>query len=539
MKVLIVDDEKHVRNTIRMLADWPALKVDVILEAENGADAIELIQTERPQVVITDIMMPLKNGLDLMGWMNAHAGDCKKMVISGYNDFEYARQTIKHGGIDYLLKPIVPHQLQEALKKAVDAWNEEERRRRHELTRNQEVSKLQDVYRDKLLSGLILEAGGHSGEIDGLLERYPELRRTQSCRVAVLSFEFMERSVREKYGSDRDRLVSELIEICSRALHPAGHGTAFRNLNGKHEIGMLLWGDLERTEGTISRIHQDIVRRLHARFDIGIGLELPFPGGLQDSCLQARRALRQRNLLDPDNRLHMYRQETGLKLGTLRFGEHEEPIGLALRSGRSEQLDQALHEWFDALAQLETITLQQLELWQDEFTVRLIRWTEEFLPDASSVPEQLPPDVLEWQSFPMDDLGRFSLALFQGQVSRSLAALQRMFQTRKAQSGHTMHDIARYIQLNYQKNITLQDISAQFHLNREYISRKFKLELKENVIDYLNRVRIEKAKVLLLNPHVKVSEAARLVGYQDEKYFSRVFKKLEGQSPKEFRVLEE
>ncbi|UQZ85418.1 putative response regulatory protein [Paenibacillus konkukensis] len=534
MKVLIVDDETHVRSTIRMLADWNALQVDDILEADNGAEAVRLIMAEQPQVVLTDIMMPLRNGLELMEWMDSHAPTCKKIVISGYSDFEYVRQTMKYGGTDYLLKPIVPSQLQEAMQRAVDAWREEERKRRQDHTYSQEAEALKDLRRDKLLSNLMVEPGGYAGDVAALPELYPALRRASACRAAVLRFEFMERNIRERYGSDKGALVFALIGICNDTLHAARMGTAFRNLNSKHEIGMLLWESLEQTEAVVSGISREIARRLQTCFDIGIGLALPFPDGLQEAYSQARKALLQRNLLDRRTRLHTFRREAEMRLGTLRFGEFEEKISLALKSGRSGQLAGALQEWFNELNRMETISLQQLELWQNEFNVLMVRWTEAFFQEGESGPE-LPPESIQFRSIPIDDEGTFSLVLFQERVSNHLHALLETFLIMKAQSGHTMHDIAKYIQANYQKNITLQDISAQFHLNREYISRKFKMELKENVIDYLNRVRIDKAKMLLLNPHVKIAEAARQVGYQDEKYFSRVFKKWEGLSPKEFR----
>nr|WP_223292455.1 AraC family transcriptional regulator [Salipaludibacillus neizhouensis] len=98
-----------------------------------------------------------------------------------------------------------------------------------------------------------------------------------------------------------------------------------------------------------------------------------------------------------------------------------------------------------------------------------------------------------------------------------------------------MQLIEEYVRNNYQKNIKLQEIAERFFLSREYISRKFKREYQETITDYVTRIRIEKAKELLENPYLKIYDVAEAVGYQNDKYFIKVFKKIEGQTPSEFR----
>ncbi|TDF99472.1 response regulator [Paenibacillus piri] len=538
MKVLIVDDEKHVRNSVRMLVDWQALNIEAVLEAGNGLEAVRLIEEERPQLVITDIMMPLKSGVELMEWLNACYPDCKKIVISGHNDFEFVRQTMKYGGTDYLLKPIVQKQLQDAIKKAIDSWTEADQNRMHVQSQTMEFNQLKTIYRDKLISNSIIEPVGYSSELALLIKEFPGLQQVKSCRVALLRFEYMERSLREKFVSDRGLLVFSLINICNEIVQAADCGIAFRNLNSKYEIGLLLWDRLEEAEAMMAEINRGIEAALKARFDIGIGIEMPFPHSLKEAYKQAQKALRQRNLLDRVNRIQVYRPVSSMIIGTLRFSEFEQHVSLAMISGRIGQIEAALQEWFNLLDRMETITTDQLDLWLDEFTVLQARWIEEIKEHVHE-----PGAGMELSSahtrfvIPVDDEGHFSLSLFRQKLTHHLNELMRVLVSQRVQYSHSMNEIAKYIQLNYAENITLGHISDKFHLNREYISRKFKQELHENVIDFLNRVRIEKSKVLLLNPQMRISEVASKVGNQDEKYFSRVFKKLEGRSPKDYRVL--
>lgn len=98
-----------------------------------------------------------------------------------------------------------------------------------------------------------------------------------------------------------------------------------------------------------------------------------------------------------------------------------------------------------------------------------------------------------------------------------------------------MQEIALYLQNNYNREITLQEISDQFYLNRDYISRRFKQEFDETIVNFISKIRIDKAKKLLIQADMSIATIAQTVGYEDEKYFSRVFKKYVNMTPKEFR----
>ncbi|MEB9892173.1 helix-turn-helix domain-containing protein, partial [Bacillus cereus] len=119
-----------------------------------------------------------------------------------------------------------------------------------------------------------------------------------------------------------------------------------------------------------------------------------------------------------------------------------------------------------------------------------------------------------------------------------LEALQRLSDALSARQGREQHiifDIARYVEQHYNEDLSLQDMAERFYVSREYISRKFKQQFGINLSDYWTGIRIEKAKRLLLNPHLRIAQVGEMVGYQDEKYFSKVFKKVEGVSPNLYR----
>jgi len=119
MKILIVDDEQHVRECIDLLADWKALGIESVCMAESGFAAIACMEKEMPDIIITDIMMPGMDGVNLMDWISRNHPSVKIIVISGFSNFEFARQAVHYGAVDYLLKPIDAELLDETLRKAV------------------------------------------------------------------------------------------------------------------------------------------------------------------------------------------------------------------------------------------------------------------------------------------------------------------------------------------------------------------------------------------------------------------------------------
>jgi two-component system response regulator YesN len=134
-----------------------------------------------------------------------------------------------------------------------------------------------------------------------------------------------------------------------------------------------------------------------------------------------------------------------------------------------------------------------------------------------------------------DEQGLLSLSKWKQQLILGFHQLSQLLLQHQHKENKVIYEICSYIEKHYQENLTLQHISNQFFISREYISRKFKQEFKVNFSDYMSRIRIEKSKLLLLNPHLRIAKIAEEVGYPDVKYFSKVFKKIVGVSPNQFR----
>lgn len=119
-KVLVVDDEDHVRETIKVIVEWKEIGISEIMEASDGLAAYEAIIKEQPDLVIADMKMPYMDGVELLRKCAGNGSNTKYIIVSGYDDFEYTRQAIRSGIVDYILKPINPKELNEAVKRAIE-----------------------------------------------------------------------------------------------------------------------------------------------------------------------------------------------------------------------------------------------------------------------------------------------------------------------------------------------------------------------------------------------------------------------------------
>lgn len=531
MKVLIADDEKHVRDAIKMLADWDEHGVTGILEASDGQAAVELIAEESPQIVMTDMRMPRMDGTKLLEWIKDNRPDVKTIVISGYDDFELVRHTIRSGGLDYILKPVDPDALNEALEKAVEAVRKEALQDRLSTRQNMELNRMRPHYADKLLTDLIGGPGGKEELARQLRDEFGLPDSAGSCRAAVISAAQLDHEVLDKFGQMPELLYFTLINICNEVLMSGQKGIAFHHLGRPEEIVMLLWDETMPHQADLENIRQGIDLTLHRQVHIGAGSCLPFPQGTAASYQEARLALWRRNALSGSGWLHA---DAPQPPKPLRLSSHEESFRLAALSGSAEKIGAAVDAWMSRVGELGAVTPEQLEQWNAEWDWMLKQWM-----DHNDSPSQDGPEkdaLLELpRSLPLDPQGRLSFPLWKAQYEGRLTAASRMLTQRHSRENHIIYDIAAYLENHYAEDISLQDMAARFFLSREYISRRFKQEFGVNISDFLAGVRIEKAKLLLLNPQLRIAQVAEMVGYQDEKYFSKVFKKQEGQTPNEYR----
>lgn len=541
MKALIVDDEARVRKAVRLLVDWDAHQIREILEAGNGNEAIEVIREHKPALVIMDMMMESGSGIELMTWVNEFAGNTKFIVVSGHNDFDFVRQTVRHGGIDYILKPIEAEAINTAVSKAVAAWRSEEEERSHRQRQSIRLNEIKPIYGERLLSALIDDPVTSETSLRRLISEGVLPGNVKSSRLILVQTDSGNNPLLKRFGGDSELLYYAIVNICNDFLQPQTKGIAFRYWGGPPEIALLLWDVQESVLELVSRINQGIFRTLQFRMHFGISTVDSLPSQLAQQRTEAAEALLRRNLLRHEDYCHFLppageQDGTGGAARLPIFADVQEDWKMAVISGNNEALCAAAQHWIDELSRGGIVTPDMLGSWKADallFRSRLVRealggQADSALAELELADRHNPAPYANGYSFSLFAWRDWSFALMQ-RLSQELSA-------RQIKERNPLTEIVKYIEQNYQSDLSLQEVAGKFFVSREYISRKFKQEYGINFSDYIVSVRIEKAKLLLQNPNLKLSQIAEMVGFHDVKYFSKVFKKQAGTSPKDYRT---
>ena len=536
MRALIVDDEARVRKAVRLLVDWERHGIDEIEEAESGTEAIERIRTMKPAIVIMDMMMEAGNGLELMAWVSEFAVSVKFIVVSGHDDFDFVRNTVRHGGIDYILKPIDPEAINAAVSQAVTSWNQEDQERHVHQQQNMQLNEFKPIYGERLLSSLIdepmtAEASLRRLRLEGVI---PE--SVVSGRLLLIQMDTGDGPLFKRFGNDSDLLHYAIVNICNEFMENGKRGVAFRYWGAPAEIAIIVWECPEAAIELIVDINQGIYRTLQRRVHLGIGNTGPLPQSLPVQYAEADAALRHRNLLKPEDYVHSNDTDITSSKGSLgSFANMSVDWKTSVMSGQPAQLQATSKRWIDELSRSGIVTPEMLSLWKADallFRSQLLR--ENVGDDAENAIGALERfDVLH--PAPFTNGYSFSLFAWRDWSYEFMLRLSKELLSWQGSEFKKMSQIVKYIEKHYMADLSLQEVAQHFSVSREYISRKFKQEQGINFSDYIAKYRIDRAKLLLENPHFKISQISEMVGFRDVKYFSKVFKKQEGMTPQSYR----
>lgn len=546
MKALIVDDEARVRKAIRLLVDWESHQIGEILEAGGGYEAIEMIRAEKPALVIMDMMMDSGSGIELMTWVDEYSGSTKFIVVSGHNDFEFVRHTVRHGGIDYILKPIEAEAINAAVAKAVASWREEEAERGHLARQSIRLNEIKPIYGERLLTALIddpvvAESTQRRLMAEGVL---PPV--VPAARLVLVQTDGGASPLLKRFRGDSELLYYAIVNICNEFLQPEGKGIAFRYWGGPPEIALLLFESRETVTDLLGRINEGLYHTLQHRMHFGISEPGQLPGTLPRQRAEAAEALRRRNLLRHEDYCHfpqgsgdggwiaagLYRSEAA---PALTFAKVQEDWRLAVLSGNDETMAAAAEYWTQELSRGGLVTPEMLEVWKADALLLRSRLVREAFGDEAGAALDALEQADRRNPAPAPGGSSFSLFAWRDWSLTLMADLAETLASKKVKERNPMAEILQYIEQNYAADLSLQEVAGKFFVSREYVSRKFKQAFGINFSDYIVSVRIEKAKLLLQSPNLKLAEISEMVGFHDVKYFSKVFKKLTGLTPKDFR----
>jgi len=514
-RVAIVDDEPVIRFGIKASVDWGRENIGLAGDFANGSEAWRVIGEDPVDILITDIKMPVMDGLELTRKTLERHPRTKVILVSSYNDFEYVRQGLQLGVVDYLLKPTLePEGLLELVRRCLRLIEDE---RQHDQDR--QLIRLTRRSNDrKKLESLVRKALAHGESPEPTAGALPEWLENgyAACTALIDGL----RETEERFGSLHAAvLLEEMHDLFDKAVED---GVAFQAGSGTLAFAFA------RTPGSGTG-PAETVRRLRSlwRDRLGVAVTVGYAVGRGTEGL---RPAFQESAGSAERRFFEGSGEYGPAEARLDAGDRApapavrllRELKAAVLARDAEAADGAVRAWIARWASSrpspETVRREAFEIvtamfLNEQETIVLLEGFEELK-----------------RSETLAGLVKLLLAQIKG-YRAAYAAGSHTYSGNKQLIDKAVSYIARH----YAGEITLQQLADHVHMSKNYFCLQFKHHTGYNFIDYLIRLRIGKAKELIGDPGLKIYEVAEKAGFNDVKYFSKLFKKTTGSSPIEYR----
>ena len=535
-KVLIVDDEPIIRKGLRNIINWKNFGCEVVAEAGDGLDGLELIRKHKPDIIITDIKMPETDGLSMIKQMKEDVPDSKIIILTGHRDFDYVHEALKLGVTDFLLKPSRIEELTSAISRAVKELKFQNQRSEEFDKLSQLFTQNISVLREKLLYDIIYEINTNRDDIKEKLELF----QTRQGDFRML---LVQNDAEESDGSDisqYDRhlyqfgIINTFIEIFSDkfdVLHVTLDtvGIAF--------IVMPREGVEDELAETINKKCTYLQEIINNCFGFTVTIAISSEGSdfteLPQKFGECRAALEHKFYLG--NNSIIYHSDVNT---FFRYDDHsmleklEKALLEGIKSGNETAVEGRLKDIYSYIRNIDPSQKEFIKnfYWNTITSINNIRLSLMSSEDGRKV------EYTELSGLYglIEKCGNADeLHTLLEESARSVVSKVNNYNNKSIKL--ILRKAVEYLQTHYHEPITLNEVAEHTFVSTYYISRMFKKEMGKNFVDYLNELRIEKAKELLKDVRYKTYEVAEKVGIPDAHYFSRLFKKYVGMTPTEYR----
>jgi len=545
LKIFLAEDEVVVRETIKRMIPWEELGFELVGEAADGEMALPLLIRQQPDLLITDIKMPFMDGLTLARLAKKEIPGLKVVILSGYDDFNYAKQAIGIGVEDYLLKPITKNALIERLSEIRSRYEHEKTQKEYYEKFQREMQAYEKNNSRDFFEALV------GGSMD-MMEVYKRAEKLGLDIVAeaynVLIFTM---NCDEDFSGQRDEYSSweaESLELLENFF--AGHSSAMLFRSNIFSYGVLLKGQRETIEEN-TRACVDEIRKILSRQDgrrewfLAVGQSVDRLSQIQKSYHTASRAFSQRYLYD-ENILYYDEMETMEHPGGQAETEDNaylqkvdvnalNPAILQkfLSNGLQEETENFVKDYFYAIGQepMESLVFRNYVILNVRFSV-------------ISFIKGLGCDTNEMESADTEEVLAESGKNMESAIAYAKKMISQAIEIRDQNSGNKNRSILKtavdFIDSHYMdEEISLNTVANVANVSSNHFSALFSQNMGQTFIEYLTSLRMNKAKELLRCTGMRSSEIAGEIGYKDAHYFSYLFKKTQGMTPSDYRKARE
>ncbi len=489
-KILIIEDEVYARKSMKKQIELLLSDKNIeILEASNGMQGLEMVQENHPELVFTDIRMPIMDGLDFLKEVKKNNAEVKVVMISAYADFEYAKKALRYGAEEYLLKPIDEQELRECIGKFEQLKQQVQEHKIYVSEDGLAKYIKKNIFSDTFVKDFVNQ---------NMFRKIFNVFQVMICRF-------------EK----NDEPGAETLYKIVREAHPEVF-TGFRII----EIQKGSYAIIIHVDGQSIFFQKNMVRILEKQgwnVSIGVSLESDCVEMLHLAYQQAADALECRifyedNLLyyqdvmsEHDRSYHISEMQTGF-------------LKMAMEKKNFEKVKTVLQEIYGEIVKQKYISAKSLELFLTQITV-IFRQTSDEKSNCHF-------ELMDYKSL--------------NEMKKDIEDKAKLICTKEeehsATGENTVQIMKEYVKTNFGGDITVKTLAEKvFFMNPAYLSHLFKEKVGESFSTYLCKVRMEKARSFLENSQYSITEIATITGYNDTSQFIRIFKREFGVTPKKYR----
>lgn len=538
LKMVVADDDVLVLETIGGMFEWETFGIQIVGFAKDGEEALRLCEVHQPHILLTDIKMPLISGLEVAMALREQQKDIRIMIISGVQDFDFARTALEIKVEGYILKPIQVDEVSRVIRKVVGSIQLDLNKEQMLSGMRRQIQEHHSQMRDIFLRNLIEGNYTCEKEVEDKLTYFGiDWKIDRQAVVAVLTIDHYAETVRDKGELDKQLLSFAVIKVAGDVLENYGNGYAV--MLSENRFALLLDGKRQRSVSHID-IGREVVDNLQSLLSIsasmGIGnaadtlLELGY--SYENACQVVSQKfyrgtgviLAAEDILCEGDYERIEYSSWFAKLFTLRS-----TLLTELKHGDSDRLQQCLTQLFDLLSQKKVFGTEYVRSMCTELAASVCHLFYDL--DFEKSHEKIDPKEIINQVLLADTVHDMKTVIADA-CSLYIEIYVTQYQNRHSD---LVNRVVHIIDQRYMENLTIGSIANEVFVTQNYICLIFKREMGITLNTYLTKVRLSEACRLLTDTQLKIWQIAQLTGYENTHYFSTVFKKTIGMQPLQYR----
>ena len=516
--ILIAEDKDIIREGLIKIIKEMNFPILNIYEASNGQQALEMAKKYEPKIIITDIVMPKMSGLDLIKALSESPLECQFIILSGYRDFNYAKKAITYGVHEYLLKPVKKTELYSVLKQLILKINKSEKPEAHsdDIYRYvDKINELKKIWIKKVLHHQYIsdENFSYNGDSDIIINenKYRTMSVFINCAINSKHKKQIEKSSFEIYTA---------IKESHKVLY-------YYKIEWNYILCIIKYDeDPKKLDSFKKQIYKNLDEKKRLGLNISIGLSSPSGeiNSLPNLIQQADKALICK-IYNSNNQIFTYEENSSFDKEAILGRKNLETIINSILFGKQDVLSNNIDSLLFRISSIDKSKADALV-----YSMQKINYALKESCKKIGIPMSLEEDIRN----------TILASETESHLSRSLKEIlfdksREINKEDRTSKNAIIRFVLKYVDQNYNTNISLDTLSRLVFMNSNYLSTLFKASTGQNFVSYIQKLRIEKSKEFLANPKMKIYEVAEAVGFSNDKYYCRVFKALIGATPVEYR----